>query len=85
EASGTGRALAILDRWEALDDAGRLGFLRMLADRYGPDPQRLARAVDAGRADPGPATLAALHEAAEPRRQELIRRLNLAPGGIATL
>ncbi|MGQ3030118.1 MAG: malonyl-CoA decarboxylase [Ferrovibrionaceae bacterium] len=85
EASGTGRALAILDRWEALDDAGRLGFLKMLADRYGPDPQRLARAVDAWRADPGPLTMAALHEAAEPRRQELIRRLNLAPGGIATL
>jgi malonyl-CoA decarboxylase len=85
EASGTGRALAILDRWEALDDAGRLGFLKMLADRYGPDPQRLTRAVDAWRADPGPATMAALHEAAEPRRQELIRRLNLAPGGIATL
>jgi malonyl-CoA decarboxylase len=27
----------------------------------------------------------ALHEAAEPRRQELIRRLNLAPGGVRSL
>lgn len=85
EASGTGRALAILDRWETLDAGGRLAFLRMLADRYGPDGAALTRAVEAWRADPGPATMAALHEAAEPRRQELIRRLNLAPGGIATL
>src|SRR5690606_18469007 len=30
-------------------------------------------------------TLFELHIAAEPRRQELIRRLNLAPSGIATL
>src|SRR5690606_16796397 len=27
----------------------------------------------------------ALHRAAEPRRQELLRRLNLAPGGTAAL
>lgn len=85
EASGVGRALAILDRWDVLDEAGRLAFLKALAERFGPDRQSLARAVDAWRADPGPATMAALHEAAEPRRQELIRRLNLAPGGIATL
>ena len=34
---------------------------------------------------PAAAAVAELHQAAEPRRQELIRRLNLAPGGTAQL
>ena len=37
------------------------------------------------RAAPGPETLERIHQAAEPRRQELIRRMNTAPGGTAAL
>ena len=38
-----------------------------------------------GRPSPSDTTAAAVHAAAEPRRQELLRRLNLAPGGTAAL
>ena len=43
------------------------------------------QAVDAWRATPSDATAAEVHAASEPRRQELFRRLNLAPGGTAAL
>ncbi len=57
-----------------------------LLSRFGPDIERLERAIDAYRADPTPKALLEMSMAAEARRrQELIRRLNLAPNGIATL
>ena len=46
---------------------------------------RLAVAVEAYRANPDVAGEAELHFAAEPRRQELFRRLNRTPGGTAAL
>lgn len=85
EASGMAIAAEILDRWSRLDDAGVDDFLRMLFRRFGPDSAALDRAIEAYRAAGTPAAVIRLHEAAEPRRQELIRRLNLAPGGTATL
>ena len=42
-------------------------------------------AIAAWRAKPDDATAAEVHAASEPRRQELFRRLNLAPGGTAAL
>lgn len=85
EASGMAIARAILARWEALDADGRLAFLRLLAEHFGPDEARLETAIETYRAGTSPGALTALHRAAEPRRQELIRRLNLAPNGVATL
>ncbi|MDX3926330.1 MAG: malonyl-CoA decarboxylase [Shinella sp.] len=85
EASGMALAKDILDRWQRFDAEGQRDFMLLLLSRFGPDTERLERAIDAYRAEPGPKALLELHIAAEPRRQELIRRLNLAPGGIATL
>lgn len=85
EASGMALAKNILDRWQGLDPDKRRDFMAVLLSRFGPDIERLERAIDAYRADPHPKALLELSEAAEPRRQELIRRLNLAPNGIATL
>ncbi|TCR65002.1 malonyl-CoA decarboxylase [Bosea sp. BK604] len=85
EASGMALAQAVLDAWEGLDAAGRLTFFRMLQDRFGPDAERLDKALAHYREDPRPASIAALHLASEPRRQELFRRLNLAPGGTHVL
>ena len=42
-------------------------------------------AIAAWRESPSDATAAEVHAASEPRRQELFRRLNLAPGGTAAL
>ncbi|QQS13989.1 MAG: malonyl-CoA decarboxylase [Rhodospirillales bacterium] len=85
EASGVALAREVLDRWTALDEAGRGAFLSALAERFGPDAKRLRAAAEAYLADPKPGAASALHAAAESRRQELIRRLNLAPGGIGAL
>src|SRR5918998_568188 len=85
EASGVALARTLLDTYVAAPLAARLSFLTALADRFGPDRAKLEKAIDAYRNDPGPVTINALHEAAEARRQELIRRLNLAPGGTSAL
>ena len=60
-------------------------FFEALAEGFGPDHARLDAAIAAWRAAPSDATAADLHRASEPRRQELFRRLNLAPGGTAAL
>jgi malonyl-CoA decarboxylase len=85
EASGMALAQAVLDAFERLDKPGRQSFFAMLQERFGPDHDRLGKAIEAYRADPDPANIAALHLASEPRRQELLRRLNLAPGGTHVL
>jgi acyl-CoA synthetase (AMP-forming)/AMP-acid ligase II len=85
EASGTAMAGDVLARWRALDAGERKAFLTALADRFGADKERLEGAIHAYQRQPDPAATTALHEAAEPRRQELIRRLNLAPGGTRAL
>ncbi|MDQ1900951.1 malonyl-CoA decarboxylase [Paracoccus sp. WLY502] len=86
EASGVALAQALVTAFEDADEANRLDFLATLADRFGPDPKAIAKALDAVRRDPGSAeAVEALHIASEPRRQELLRRLNLAPGGTAAL
>ncbi|MFA6967576.1 malonyl-CoA decarboxylase [Bosea sp. (in: a-proteobacteria)] len=85
EASGMALAQGVLDAWERLDRPGRQAFFAMLQERFGPDHERLSKAIDAYRQEPSAAAIAALHLASEPRRQELLRRLNLAPGGTHVL
>ncbi len=81
EASGMTLAQELLAAYAALSDPARLEFLRTLAQRFGPERARLDRAIARYRENPSPQNGVALHAAAEPRRQELIRRLNLAVGG----
>lgn len=85
EASGTAMAREVLDRYRHLDEAGRLSFFEALARDYGPDRERLAQVIEAWRAQPNDEDASDLHFASEPRRQELIRRLNRAPGGTSAL
>jgi malonyl-CoA decarboxylase len=85
EASGTALARDILVRFGELTTGPRIHFFEALAHRFGPDRERIERAVEAWRQAPSDVTAAGLHRAAEPRRQELLRRLNLAPGGTKAL
>jgi malonyl-CoA decarboxylase len=85
EASGTAMAREVLDRYRHLDEPGRLSFFATLARHYGPDRERLAQAIETWRAQPNDDDASDLHFASEPRRQELIRRLNRAPGGTSEL
>ena len=85
EASGVALARALLEQLKAMDAEERRDWFLMLARELGPDEAAVARAVAGWTESPGPATASALHYAAEPRRQELFRRMNMAPGGTATL
>ena len=85
EASRIAVARSVLDLWAASGSEARAAFFLLLRSEFGPEPKRLAEAVDAWREDPTPETAAALSAASEPRRQELIRRFALAPDGMAAL
>lgn len=85
EASGMAIAAEILDRWSRFNAAEAVQFLHMLSDRFGAEAAALDKAIDAYRTDKSPMAVIALHNAAEPRRQELLRRLNLAPNGTQSL
>jgi malonyl-CoA decarboxylase len=85
EASGVAIAAEVLAAYARLKTGERIAFFESLAHRFGPDHERLQRALAAYQRDPGDAQAAELHVAAEARRQELIRRLNRAPGGTGAL
>lgn len=86
EATGVALAHSLLAGYSAASEADQLAFLNALADLFGPDMAELNAALATVR-DKGtsPDAVSKLLKAAEPRRQELIRRLNLAPGGTASL
>lgn len=85
EASGTALARRLLERYAALPPQGKLDFLGTLATRFTIDSERLERAIRNYNEHPGPAAAQMLHVATESRRQEVLRRLNFAPSGIAAL
>ncbi len=85
EASGVALAQEILARYAATTIGPRIGFFEALATTFGHDQARLDRAIAAYRAAPTAENASELHRASEPRRLELFRRLNLAPGGTAAL
>jgi malonyl-CoA decarboxylase len=85
EASGTAMAREVLNGYHDLDANGRLAFFQELARHFGPDHDRLKQAIESWRDEPSDADASDLHFASEPRRQELFRRLNRAPGGTGEL
>jgi malonyl-CoA decarboxylase len=85
EASGIAIARDVFDGYHALDAAGQQSFFAALARDFGPDREKLSQAIESWRAQPSDDDASDLHFASEPRRQELIRRLNRAPGGTSEL
>ena len=85
EASGVALASDILARYEDLTIGPRIAFFETLATTFGPDRDGIEAAIAAWRQSPSDTTAVELHHASEPRRLELFRRLNLAPGGTASL
>lgn len=84
EASGVAIATDLLELYAAADDAQKLAFLTHLAADFNPDEAALAASWERYRKQ-GISALPALAKAVESPRQELFRRLNLAPGGTAAL
>ena len=85
EASGAAVARELHAALRDLSDADRLEFLLFLASGFMPDTAKLRRAAEAFLADPSAEQAGRLADAAEPPRQELLRRMNLSPGGTAAL
>ena len=85
EASGIALASEIIGRYRALDPLDHAAFFRALADEFGPDRERVRAAIANFGSDGDEAAASEIHYASEPRRHELFRRLNRAPGGTAAL
>ncbi len=85
EVSGSRLAAEALDAYQALDERGRRTFFESLIREFSPHPEEVGRAGDAYRIEPSPEHLARLQKVVEAPRQELFRRLNLAPEGTRIL
>jgi malonyl-CoA decarboxylase len=85
EAAGVSLARATLDLYGELDRKDQAHFFAALLAEFSPDPVQVLAASQAYAAERSAANLAQLSIAAEPPRQELLRRLNRAPGGTAAI
>lgn len=85
ETSGLALAGEILARFKTLTDQQRLEFFRHIATALDIDPEGVRSTLDAYEREPSKQTYRAFVTAAEPRRQELIRRLNRVPGATGQL
>jgi malonyl-CoA decarboxylase len=85
EVSGARLAHDILSRYRAMNDAARRDFFDHLARHLDLDPDHVITAAEAYRSERSAENLSRLTGAAEPRRQELLRRLNQASGATEAL
>jgi malonyl-CoA decarboxylase len=85
EASGAVVARELHESLRSLGTEDRLEFARFLAQGFQPNAKRLRAAAEAYLADASVEAAAALADAADPTRQEVLRRMNMAPGGTAAL
>ena len=85
EASGAVVARELHEAIRSLVAEDRLDFQRFLATEFTPDATVLRAAAEAYVSAPTVEAAAMLAQAADPPRQELLRRMNMAPGGTAAL
>jgi len=85
EASGAFVARELHQMLRLLDASDRHRFQRYLASEFQPDKAALRTAAERYLADTTGGAAAALAQAADPPRQELLRRMNMAPGGTGAL
>ena len=85
EANSSSMAQDVIQHYQALDETGRATFYTSLAENFNPDPKAVAQAALTYAEKPDARNLIALTRAAESPRQELLRRINRAPGGTKTI
>ena len=85
EASGTALSREVLRAYERMDGDGRKAFFEMLAANFGPDASAIHAAAEEYLRLSDADALLRLIAAVEPPRQELFRRMNMAPQGTAAL
>ncbi|MGA7802452.1 MAG: malonyl-CoA decarboxylase [Gammaproteobacteria bacterium] len=85
EASALALAREILLLYKDFDAEQREAFFEMLLNDFGPDVERIQTAVEKFARTRGVDDFLRLSALVEPPRQELFRRLNMAPSGTASL
>ena len=85
EASGLQLSGIILDKYEKLDKEGRLEFFSFLNEDLDLNPELLKNLATKYQKTQSSEIFIKLSQASEPRRKELFRRLNHAPGATAEL
>jgi len=85
DVSGARLAREALAACRGLDESSIDLLFDLLVQQFSPDRLAVDRCAAAYRDDPSQANLIALQRAVEPPRQELFRRLNMAPGGTGLL
>ena len=85
ESNSVAIAEEVLGLYAGLTAEQRLAFFKVLDTEFGPDPKAVLDAAQRYAEEPEATRLMALVQAAEPPRQELLRRLNRAPGGTAVI
>ncbi len=85
EGSGAFIAREALTAYQSLDEPALEVFFAILVKEFSLDPEAVGRSADAYRKDPSFGNLVRLQRAVESPRQELFRRLNMAPGGTGVL
>src|SRR5215203_2498858 len=85
EANSAAHAATALRQYQHLPESAQLSFFQHLDEQFGPTPANVLAAAQAYAAEPTAQTLMRLTAAVEPPRQELLRRLNRAPGGTALI
>lgn len=74
-----------LAAYDELSKQERHDFFSILREKFSPDPQDIRAAFSRYDANPDGAALVNLFQAIEPPRQDLLRRLNTAPGATLRL
>ena len=85
EALGVALASQFIECYESLNPQQRQSFFTTLRDNYCHDAVALGAATAQYQNSPDIQAIRAINAASEPRRRELFRRINLAPGGTAAL
>ena len=78
-------AAQFIQRYAEIGPESRLAFFGFLDSALGVDRERLRAAARAYADEPEAKQLRELQRSAEPLRQELLRRINRAPGGVAAI
>ncbi|MDE1906640.1 MAG: malonyl-CoA decarboxylase [Rhodospirillales bacterium] len=85
EASGAAVSKELLLALRTLPETERVRYFLFLAENFYPDEAALVQAAQKYLAKRGGEEMAALAQASEPPRQEVLRRINMAQGGTALL
>ena len=85
ESNAVSMALDVISNYRKLNAEQRPKFFAMLAEQFNIDAEQLTKAAQSFAADPNARNYIRLQKISESPRQELLRRLNRAPGGTAAV